>query len=76
MPDHQQSIHPVLKKPIDSFHYWDHTADRMVNHLPSNTFTIVAAIKNEGNYLSKHELEFIRSAGPVLSNKVEVGIVW
>jgi hypothetical protein len=50
MLDNQQSIHPVLKRPIDSFHYWDLNADRMVNHLPSSSFTIVAAIKNEGNY--------------------------
>ena len=50
MPDHQQSIHPVLKKPIDSFHYWDLSAGQVGKHLPSSSFTIVAAIKNEGNY--------------------------
>ncbi|MCL4301280.1 MAG: hypothetical protein KJ077_36600 [Anaerolineae bacterium] len=49
MLDNQQSIHPVLKRPIDSFHYWDLSADRMVKHLPPSSFTIVAAIKNEGN---------------------------
>lgn len=50
MPDNQQSIHPILQKPIDSFHYWDLSAGQMVKQLPSSSFIIVAAIKNEGNY--------------------------
>lgn len=43
-------IHPVLKKPINSFHYWDLTAGRLANHPPAGPYTIVAAIKNEGDY--------------------------